>query len=100
MPTYDRRCTTCAKTIEVYERMSEDAAIACMCGGEAHRIISTHQVTSDDIPGGILIEHGICYPDGTPRRYYSKSEMTKAAKKAGLVQGAFMHDSPSGRRWV
>jgi hypothetical protein len=42
-------------------------------------------VITDDIPGGVLIYHGICNSDGTPRRYYSKSEMTKEAKRRGLV---------------
>lgn len=42
-------------------------------------------VITDDIPGGIEIKHGICHEDGSPRRYYSKSEMTKAAKAKGLV---------------
>lgn len=42
-------------------------------------------VIGDDIPGGILIRHGICNEDGTPRKYYSKSEMTKEAKRRGLV---------------
>lgn len=39
----------------------------------------------DDIPGGLLVEHGICNPDGTPRRYYSKSEMAREAKRRGLT---------------
>lgn len=42
-------------------------------------------VIGDDIPGGILIRHGICNEDGTPRRYYSKSEIIKEATKRGLV---------------
>jgi hypothetical protein len=42
-------------------------------------------VIPDDIPGGVLIEHGICNEDGSPRRYYSKSEMAAEAKRRGLV---------------
>lgn len=59
-----------------------------------------NSVIGDDIPGGILIEHGICNSDGSPKRYYTKSSMTKAAKAKGLVQGAFLHGSPPGRTWV
>lgn len=42
-------------------------------------------VHGDDIPGGVLIHHGICHDDGTPRRYYSKSEMARAAQARGLT---------------
>lgn len=101
MPTYDRVCGTCSHKFEVIERMAEDGPVACKeCGGDAHRIISTHSVTGDDIPGGIMIEHGICNPDGSPKRYDSKSAIYKAAKKAGLHVGAFLHGSPPGRMWV
>jgi hypothetical protein len=30
------------------------------------------------------IRHGICWPDGTPRRYDSRSEMKREAKALGL----------------
>lgn len=42
-------------------------------------------VTGDDIPGGIEIKHGLCNLDGSPRKYYSKSEINREAKKRGLV---------------
>lgn len=44
-------------------------------------------VIADSIPGGVEIKHGICNEDGTPRRYYSKSEMRDAAFAAGFIQG-------------
>lgn len=44
-----------------------------------------NSVIADDIPGGVEIRHGLCNEDGSPRRYYSKSEMAKEAKKRGLV---------------
>jgi hypothetical protein len=37
----------------------------------------------DDIPGGILIEHAICHPDGTPRRFDSKSAIREEARRRG-----------------
>ena len=40
-------------------------------------------VIGDDIPGGLLVRHAICNPDGTPRRYYSKSAIREAAREAG-----------------
>lgn len=46
---------------------------------------ATTNVITDDIPGGIDIRHGLCWPDGTPRRFYSKSDIAKAAKEKGLI---------------
>jgi hypothetical protein len=43
-------------------------------------------VIGDDIPGGIEVKHGLCNPDGSPRRYYSKSEMRAEARARGLEQ--------------
>lgn len=40
-------------------------------------------INTDDIPGGLEIRHGICNPDGSPRKYYSKSEIRKAANESG-----------------
>lgn len=100
MPMYDKRCNTCAKAfVDCYEPIDTPPSL-CECGGSAERIISTHAVTADDLPGGLWIEHGICNKDGSPKRYDSKSAIYKAAKEKGLHVGAFMHDSPSGRRWV
>jgi hypothetical protein len=59
-----------------------------------------NSVIGDDIPGGLMIEHGICHPDGSPKRYDTKSSIYKAAKEKGLHVGAFVHGSPPGRTWV
>ena len=45
----------------------------------------TLMIATDDIPGGIEIRHGVCNPDGSPRKFYSKSEIRKAANEAGLT---------------
>lgn len=42
-------------------------------------------VIGDDIPGGVDIRHGLCHPDGTPKRFYSHTEIRKAAQEAGLT---------------
>jgi len=100
MPIYDRRCEKCEKDFtDCYEPISAPMRV-CDCGGDAPRIISCHAVTADDIPGGILIEHGIGNPDGTAKRYYSKSDIYKAAKAKGLRCGEFLNGSPPGRTWV
>ena len=40
----------------------------------------TGTAIGDDIPGGVMVEHGLCHADGSPRRFDSKSEMARAAK--------------------
>lgn len=46
-----------------------------------------HAVVGDDIPGGVLIRHGICHANGRPKRYDSKTDIRKAAKAKGLSAG-------------
>lgn len=43
-------------------------------------------VRQDSIEGGLTIEHGLCNEDGTPRTYYSQSEITAECKRRGLVR--------------
>lgn len=63
-------------------------------------------VITDDIPGGMEVKHGICNEDGTPRKYYSKSEMAKEAKRRGLanivthVTAPGTDKSPHTTRWI
>lgn len=40
---------------------------------------------SDGFRGGVWIEHGLCNPDGSPRRYFSQTEIDREAKRRGLV---------------
>jgi hypothetical protein len=76
------------------------------CGKDGRHLRGANAVIPDDIPGGIVIEHGICHDDGSPRRYYSKSEINRTAKAKGLVNyvrhvGDCGSDkSPFTTRWV
>jgi hypothetical protein len=89
---------------------SYDPLPACACGGTneldygpANRSAA---VIADDIPGGIVIEHGLTGPNGEPRTYYSKSEMAREAKARGLVNWVEhvpergSDKSPFTSRWV
>ena len=40
-------------------------------------------VVPDDIPGGLVIEHGLVGPDGGPLTVYSKSQLAREAKRQG-----------------
>lgn len=48
-------------------------------------------VRPDAIPGGLVIEHGLCNEDGTPRTYYSRSEMRLECQKRGLIPWSDIH---------
>lgn len=48
----------------------------------------TNNVIQDSIEGGIMIKHGICNEDGTPKRYDSK----KAIRDAAASKGLMIHD--------
>lgn len=69
-------CEKCNKTLEVGDFP--------FC---PHPHTDRVMVSGDDIPGGLLVRHAICNPDGTPKKYYSKSEIRKAAHEAGYVIG-------------
>lgn len=71
------------------------------CGKDGKHERGANGVIPDDIPGGIEIRHGICNEDGTPRRYYSRSEMAAEAKRRGLVNTVRHIDgSPHTTRWI
>lgn len=85
MPFYDLVCPDGHEQYDLFLKIGERPPCPT-CGGPTETLWkNTANVIGDDIPGGIEIRHGICHPDGTPRRYYSKSEMNKEAAKRGLV---------------
>jgi hypothetical protein len=64
----------------------EDQIPPCrQCGAPSSRHLASFPVVHDDsIPGGIQIRHGLVNDDGSPRTFYSKSEIARAAKEKGL----------------
>lgn len=48
-------------------------------------------VRADTIPGGRVIYHGLCHPDGTPRTYYSESEIDRECAARGLTRWTDIH---------
>lgn len=90
MPMYDRVCIdpNCnTELIDCYEPVEAPDVACTKCGKPTERawIGKPAAVIGDDIPGGIWIRHGLCNEDGTPRKYYSKSEIAKEAERRGLV---------------
>jgi hypothetical protein len=80
----------------------------CHCGASTEILWAgkSHCVIGDDIPGGMEIRHGICNEDGSPRKFYSKSEMARVAKERGNhnhVEHIGSHGSdknPHTTRWI
>lgn len=88
MPRYDLVCTTCRKEFIDLFHSIHDPHPPCECGGPTETLWrQSPMVNGDEIPGGVDIRHGICNEDGTPKRYYSYSEIRKAAFEKGYFQG-------------
>jgi len=85
MPFYDLVCKQGHKQYSLLLPVGERPP--CPECGEATETLweTAAAVSPDEIPGGIEIRHGICNEDGTPRRYYSKSEMAREAARRGLA---------------
>ena len=108
-PFYDRKCTSCERvTLDVMEPVKAPY-VSCVCGGATDRVWlpgAKTGVIADSIPGGIMMKHGICNEDGTPKRYDSWSEVRRAAKEKNLVNRVRhiglpgTDKSPHTTRWV
>jgi hypothetical protein len=86
MPIYDLTCPNNHQQHDLMLRMGERPP--CPECGEATETLwrgKANAVVQDSIEGGLAIEHGLCHADGTPRVFYSRSEIAQAAKAAGLV---------------
>ena len=97
MPTYTYRCEGCGG--DPFDRITTIATrndqVCTRCNQALTRLLTLPSVAPDSIPGGIEIRHGLCNPDGTPRRYDSRSEIAAEARKRGLVN-AVEHVAPRG----
>lgn len=112
MPNYDRICCSNPSHILVdsLEPLSPPQVLCPYCGEQTSRgftgTVRSAAVISDGIPGGVEMKHGLCNEDGSPRRYYSKSDINREAKARGLVNYV-VHQPPKGTdksphtsRWV
>lgn len=93
------RCPDCGAALRIgdYPFCHGDPAAHQPYGGYA---------AADDIPGGLVIEHGLVGPDGGPLTVYSRSELRREAARQGWTpfvrhQGTESGDkSPHTQRFV
>lgn len=89
MPMYDRRCDVCEHIEkDVLERISapDYPCDQDLCDGVMLRTWlpgAANGVVDDSIPGGLEIKNALCHPDGSPRRFDSKSDIAREAKRLG-----------------
>jgi hypothetical protein len=106
MPIYDLVCANGHEQVDVLLKIGERPPCP-ECGSETSTLWrSSAGVIPDDIPGGVEIKHGLCNPDGSPRRFYSKTEIAREASRRGLVNhvehvtGRGTDKNPHTTRWV
>jgi hypothetical protein len=83
----DTVCPACqVRQVDVF--VDRDAPYPpCACGGQTERLWTFGTaIRGDEIPGGLVIEHGLCHEDGTPRTYHSWSEINRECKRRGMVR--------------
>jgi hypothetical protein len=106
---FDRQCTECEVIREdCLEPFAAPEVSCAACGARTERVWlqKAAGVIGDDIPGGQWVHNGICNPDGSPRKYYSKSDMAREAAKRGYMNYVVHqppNDSDKSRhtsRWV
>jgi hypothetical protein len=84
---YNLTCEAGHEQIDVLLKMGERPPCPT-CGAPTETLwTASSNIIADDIPGGLEVRHGLCNDDGTPRKYYSKSEIYREAKKKGLSVG-------------
>ena len=74
------------------------------CGPDKDHSAGSATVIGDECD--VLVKHGICNEDGSPKRYTSKAEMARTAKERGYTNhvvhiGSQGSDkSPHTSRWI
>ena len=86
MPIYDLICKNGHEQYNLLLKIGERPPCPeCQEPTETLWTGKANGVIGDEIVGGIEIRHGLCWPDGTPRKYYSHSEIEAERKKKNLI---------------
>lgn len=79
-------CESCGKSTNTLKYLRERSGWCPTCFYATETTVNqSAMIATDSIPGGLEIKHGLCYEDGTPRRFDSKSEIKRAAYDLGYV---------------
>lgn len=85
--------------VDVYEPIDAPPPTCPHCLCFMPRVIGCHAVHGDECD--IEIKHGLCNEDGTPRRYLSKQEIVREAKKRGMESYVrHIEGSKHTSRWI
>lgn len=100
MPRYDVICPNEHETLDIVKRIN-DPFPACPTCGEQTSILwtQTAAVHGDELPVGYAAKHGVCHPDGTPRRFDSMTELKRALNEKGLVISGDTPGKPYRVNW-
>lgn len=88
MTSWPQECTACTWSGKILAWDYEFPLACPRCGSEAKSPAPPNRapgVFGDSIPGGIMIRHGLCNEDGSPRRYDSKTEIKAEAARRGMT---------------
>lgn len=95
---WQMQCSACHEVFKgLAWSFNLDQAIPCpACGSEGWYAPDAKKgvapgMFGDELPVGYEARHGVCHPDGTPRRFDSKTELKRALNEAGLT---IMGDTP------
>lgn len=86
MPMYDRKCPQCETVKEdCLEPVTPPVVLCGQCGEPTERVWlqKANAVIGDEID--VEVRHGLCWPDGSPRRFRSREEMNRVAKKKHMT---------------
>jgi hypothetical protein len=99
MPMYDRRCNKCEKvSLDCWEPI-DTPDMSCECTGTLERVYlptNRGQVIGDEID--VTIKHALCWPNGEPRRFRSRTELKKAEQAAGYTNYVVHQGTKHGDR--
>lgn len=86
-------CAACSRGREALVR--DGGAVPECCGRPMVRVYrhAAATVQQDSIEGGVEIRHGLVHPDGSPRTFYSKTEMKAAQQATGWTPWSDVFES-------
>lgn len=55
------------------------------CSGDStkHTQVKEYAIIGDELPVGYAARHGVCHPDGTPRKFDTMTELKRALNEKG-----------------